>query len=104
FSLFLRLFNSLYFYFYITPIFISTPSLHDALPIFVLTPRFLDGYATTSFRKLSGDHKPMLIKAKDAYAGMTRENFVGTSGVAIRDRKSTRLNSSHVKSRMPSSA
>src|SRR5690606_28939834 len=50
----------------------------------VLTSRFLDGYTTTSSRTLAGDQRPILIKAKDAYAGMTSENFVGTSGVAIR--------------------
>ena len=42
-----------------------------------------------------------VVKVKDGYA----RNFLLPKGKAKRDRKSTRLNSSHVKrSRMPSSA
>lgn len=48
----------------------------------VLNSRVLDGYETTGpYARASG---PVLLSPGSAYWGMTRENFVGTSGVALR--------------------
>lgn len=47
----------------------------------ILTPRFLDGYELTGPFGLCDE--PVRIEAPEAYRALARENFVGTSGVAI---------------------
>src|SRR5690606_41228638 len=68
----------------------STLSLHDALPI---CPRQLDQHLPP----LDGEH-PGLVHQPPALVGPPHPGLVRRGRQCLRDRKSTRLNSSHVKS------
>src|SRR5690606_41828179 len=70
---------------------LSTLSLHDALPIYTLPVACL-------YRQMTGT--PVIYDAREFYAGMVQANVgpgIDRGPGDARDRKSTRLNSSHVK-------
>src|SRR5690606_41226308 len=83
---------------------ISTRSLHDALPIFDSAPAH-----AAAFRAALAEYAPSLLGSfrYESYAGATTREVVTALGAGPevadllvrrkQDRKSTRLNSSHVK-------
>src|SRR5439155_2358931 len=85
-----------------TPTEIYTLSLHDALPIFDQEERGQRGqqYAGQAFgHALQGAHGPLgnrRLVALDARGGLVADAVGDPAKRGRRDRKSTRLNSSHV--------
>src|SRR3712207_9277839 len=87
--------QSLLFFNDTAPTEIYTLSLHDALPIFVTPLTFLGG-AFYSIEVLPEPWRTITLFNPVVYliSGF-RWTFYGTADVAVGDRKSTRLNSSH---------
>src|SRR5690606_41643129 len=75
----------------------STLSLHDALPILASTLQQLDRYARQSDRPQAGAYQEPLFAASRHLLRLSHARGKLVSTGRDEDRKSTRLNSSHVK-------